>query len=106
MWRALARRAADHAGLALLIVLVWMGASAWGDLRDVRSGLQEQNRVLDKVLGRMAQMTTYTTTWRSGGVEYSVATTCREGETVQDCLRRHEDAVAAMQSIHPPDPPR
>ena len=106
MWRVLARRAADHAGLAILLVLVWMGASAWGDLRDVRAGLQEQNRVLDKVLGRVAQMTTFTTTWRSGGAEHTVSTTCRENESVDDCLRRHEDAVAAMQEIHPPDPPR
>lgn len=106
MWRALARLAVDHAGPVLLVVLVAMGVQAWGDLRDVQHRLVEQNETLNQVLGKVAKMTTYTTSWRSGGIEYSVSTTCRENESTADCLRRHEEAVAQMQTIHPPDPPR
>lgn len=105
MWRALGR-AAEYAGPLLLAALLFVGWRAWGDLAELRQGLSDQKVLLQRVLGKVAQMTTYTTTWRSGGIEYSVSTTCREGETRAECLARHEDAVAQMQQLHPPDPPR
>lgn len=105
MWRGL-RSLVDHAGPILLVVLMVLVGGAWNDLKQVQQRLVEQNSLLDRVLGKVGRMTTFTTTWRSDGVEHSVSTTCREGESMADCLRRHEDAVAAMQEIHPPDPPR
>jgi hypothetical protein len=90
----------------MLVVLVVLAAGVWVDLRDVQHRVVEQGQSMQRVLGRIAQMTTYTTSWRSAGIEYTVSTTCRDGETVVDCLRRHEEAVAAMQELHPPDPPR
>lgn len=55
---------------------------------------------------RRAKMTTYTTTWTSGGNPYTVSTTCRENEQAAACVQRFDEAVAALQAIHPADPPR
>lgn len=102
MWRALGALA-RHGLLIALVVLVLLAMGVWSDLRDVQHLVRQQQATIEKVLGRIAQMTTYQTTWTSGGQPYSVSTTCREGETTEQCVQRFEDAVTALKSIHPPD---
>jgi len=48
-------------------------------------------------------MQQFETSWTSGGVTHTVTTTCNKGETPEECLARHQAAVAAMQEIYPPD---
>ena len=101
MWSAISRLG-RHAVPLLMLVLVALALGVWADVRDVQDRIAEQSVVLTQVLGKVGQMTTYTTTWMSGTQTYSVATTCRDGESATACVARHEDAVAALQAIHPP----
>lgn len=43
------------------------------------------------------------TAWESGGQQYEVVTYRRTGESDQEFLTRHEEAVAFWQGIYPPD---
>ena len=47
-------------------------------------------------------MTRFTTTWETAEGERSVTTTCRENETLQECIDRHDDEVTAAQVKWPP----
>ena len=101
MWRL--SRLGDAAGKLLLVVLVAVAAGVWLDVRDVQSRIAEQGVALSQVLGKVARMTTFTTSWTdTSGQNQSVTTTCRENEEPSDCVVRHEAAVAALKKIHPP----
>ena len=45
----------------------------------------------------------HVTPWVSEGVRWVVSTECAPGQSAQECEDEHEEAVAVLQVLHPPD---
>lgn len=84
--------------LALLVTaLLLIGAVGW-KLQTLDSNVAASLRQGDQI------MQTTSTTWTSGTTQHTVTTTRNDGESLEDFLKRHDDAVKAAQVIYPPNP--
>lgn len=99
------RPALDWHVVTVLLLGVLLGIGAWTlvKLRDVATLLSQEplHALQNQQEEPMQQLTS---TWLSGGVSHTITTTRNTGESVEDWIGRHDEALEAAQQAWPVDP--
>lgn len=82
--------------LILLVVFVALGAT-YVETRTLRGDVAALRELKE------ASMQTMESEWTTGGTKHKVSTPRNDGESVDDWMERHKEALDAAQTIWPPD---
>lgn len=98
-WKSL-----DWTAVTVALIGVLLGIGTWTlvQIRDVATLLSQEPFLAQE----NAIMQTLTSTWLSGGVNQSITSTREEGESTQDFILRHKEALDAAVETWPVDPPK